>query len=263
LAIVEMARRALAGGARGVVVADGRRTEFWVAEEGSDRVAMRQELETEVSPSMESVLSLRTVEFLRVSLGLAGHAVTPVVVEPPAVRQPEPDHRVAFHMLAGAVGSTGRLAPFATVAAGLRVRLAGPVGVELRGLAPLGTQDLESADGPIATSVWMAGGGLTAAARVGTRAAFDAGAGAMAAVVRVAGTTNPDAMGVTGQAVGVALYGRIAGRFRLSPGWSLRLDLLGGSTAPQRPVVVGSGGGEITAWGEGFGAALAGLEAGF
>ena len=61
LAIEDLVRQALAGGARGVVVADGRRTEFWVAEEGSNRIAMRQELEIENSPSMESVLSLRTV----------------------------------------------------------------------------------------------------------------------------------------------------------------------------------------------------------
>ena len=72
--IEDLVRQALAGGARGVVVADGRRTEFWVAEEGSDRIAMRQELEIENSPAMESVLSLRTVEFLRVSLGLVGRA---------------------------------------------------------------------------------------------------------------------------------------------------------------------------------------------
>src|SRR5690349_23690354 len=63
-------------------ISDGRRTEFWVAEEGSDRIAMRQELETENTPGMESVLSLRTVEFLRVSLGLTGHTVTRPPVGP-------------------------------------------------------------------------------------------------------------------------------------------------------------------------------------
>ena len=70
-------RKALAGGVRAVVVADGRRTEFWIAEEGSDRVALRQELEIENSPALESVLSLRTVEFLRVSLGLVSAAGSP------------------------------------------------------------------------------------------------------------------------------------------------------------------------------------------
>ena len=51
---------------------------------------MRQELEIEISPTMESVLSLRTVEFLRVSLGLTARAtrrappVTPPPVETPA-----------------------------------------------------------------------------------------------------------------------------------------------------------------------------------
>src|SRR6185369_7453602 len=81
--IEEMVRQVVMGGVRGVVVADGRRTEFWVAEEGSNRIAMRQELEIESSPAMESVLSLRTVEFLRVSLGLVGRPPAPIAPPPP------------------------------------------------------------------------------------------------------------------------------------------------------------------------------------
>jgi hypothetical protein len=264
LHIEEMVRVALAGGARGVVVADGRRTEFWVAEEGSDRVAMRQELETEVSPSMESVLSLRTVEFLRVSLGLAGHAVTRPPEPPPPPKPREADQRVAFNLHAGAVGSTGELAPFATVGAALRVRVAGPVGFELRGLAPLGSQQLTGTVGPIDTTVWLAGGGLVLAPRTAARVAFDVGAGALTAVVRVAGTANPAFVGQTDYAVGAAVYGRVACRVRLSPSWSLRLDVLGGSTVPLRPVIAGStGGGDVTTWGLGFVAGVAGVEAGF
>ena len=110
---------------------------------------MRQELEIENSPAMESVLSLRTVEFLRVSLGLVGRAVTPPVVVQPVVPKPEEvDTRVAFNLMSGVVASTGRLAPFGTVSAALRVRIAGPVGIELRGLAPFGAQQLAGPEGP-------------------------------------------------------------------------------------------------------------------
>jgi hypothetical protein len=223
LPIDDLVRQSLAGGARGVVVADGRRTEFWVAEEGSDRVAMRQELEIESSPAMESVLSLRTVEFLRVSLGLVGRPVTPPVVVPPVVPKPEEEvgTRVAFNLMSGVVASTGRLAPFGTVSAALRVRIVGPVGIELRGMAPFGSQQLAGPRGPIDTSVWLAGGGLVLAPRTTARVAFDIGAGALAAMVRSSGNQTDDA-------VGIAVYGRAAGRIRLSPSWSVRLDVLGG-----------------------------------
>ena len=188
LPIDDLVRQALAGGARGVVVADGRRTEFWVAEEGSDRVAMRQELEIENSPAMESVLSLRTVEFLRVSLGLVGRAVTPPVVVPAVVPKPEEvGTRVAFNLMSGIVASTGRLAPFGAVSAALRVRIAGPVGIELRGMAPFASQELAGRTGPIDTSVWLAGGGLVLAPRTAARVAFDIGAGALAVMLRSSG----------------------------------------------------------------------------
>ena len=255
LPIDDLVRQALVGGARGVVVADGRRTEFWVAEEGSDRVAMRQELEIENSPAMESVLSLRTVEFLRVSLGLVGRAVTPPVIVQPVVPKPEEvDTRVAFNLMSGVVAGTGRLAPFGTVSAALRVRVAGPVGIELRGLAPFGSQELAGPMGlgPSATSVWLAGGGLVLAPRTAARVAFDIGAGALAVLVRSSGTQTDDA-------VGLALYGRAAGRIRLSPSWSVRLDLIGGSTAPRRIIITGISG-DVTTWGLGFISALAGIE---
>jgi hypothetical protein len=262
VAIDEQVRVALAGGARGVVVADGRRTEFWVAEEGTDRIGMRQELETEVSPTMESVLSLRTVEFLRVSLGLTARR-TPA--PPPIVRPQAPeDTRVALGLVSGVVGSTGRLPPFAAAGASVRVRIIGPLGLELRGLAPLMTQQIQSALGPIETSIWLGGGGLVFAPALAGPAAFELGAGALAAMAWVSGT-NHSAMGLSDHAVGVALYGRAAGRVRLTPGWSLRLDVTGGSTAPRRPVIAIGGVPEetVTTWGVGFVAATGGVEWGF
>lgn len=258
--IEELVRMALAGGARGVVVADGRRTEFWVAEEGSDRIAMRQELEIDSSPAMESVLSLRTVEFLRVSLGLTGHTVAPRPRVPPRKPRREPDKRVAFGLVSGVVASTGRLAPFATVGAGVRVRVLGPAGIELRGLLPILTQTFGSVDGPVDTTVSLVGGGLVLAPRFEGRAGFDVGAGAMAAIVRAVGTATPN--GRTDNAVGAALYGRAAGYYRISPTWLLRLDAIGGTTAARQPILVANDG-TLTPWGVAFVAALAGVEAAF
>ena len=98
-------------------------------------------------------------------------------------RKPEEvDTRVAFNLMSGVVASTGRLAPFGTVSAALRVRIVGPVGIELRGLAPFGSQELAGPKGPIDTSVWLAGGGLVLAPRTAARVAFDIGAGALAAM---------------------------------------------------------------------------------
>ena len=267
-AIDEQVRVALTGGARGVVVADGRRTEFWVAEEGTDRIAMRQELEIEISPTMESVLSLRTVEFLRASLGLTARstAAAPPVTPPPVEMPAENDARVALGVAAGVVGSTGRVPPFAAAGASVRVRLVGPLGIEVRGLASLMTQQVQSSDGPVDTSVWLGGGGLVLAPRLAGRATFEIGAGAMAAAVWASGT-NAGAMstGRSGHTVGLALYGRAAGRVRISPSWSVRLDILGGTTAARRPVIAILGVPEetVTAWGVGFVAATAGVEWGF
>jgi hypothetical protein len=152
------------------------------------------------------------------------------------------------------------LAPFPTAGASARVRVVGPVGFELRGLVPLTTQHLTAPFGQLQTSVWLGGGGLMLAPRTTGRVAFDAGAGAMAALVWGSGT-NTMGESRTGHGVGLALYGRAAVRIRLSPGWSVRLDVLGGSTALRRPIVaIGQGGGDITAWGVGFVAALAGVE---
>ena len=128
------------------------------------------------------------------------------------------------------------------------------------------TQQVQSSDGPVDTSVWLGGGGLVFAPRLAGRATFEIGAGAMAAIVWASGT-NAGAMstGRSGHTVGLALYGRAAGRVRISPSWSVRLDILGGTTAARRPVIAILRVPEetVTAWGVGFVAATAGVEWGF
>jgi hypothetical protein len=159
--------------------------------------------------------------------------------------------------MSGVVASTGKLAPFGTVSAALRVRIAGPVGIELRGLAPFGSQELAGPEGPVDLSVWLAGGGLVLAPRTPARVSFDIGAGALAAMMHGTGTTSAGTK--TDDTVGIAVYGRAAGRIRLSPSWSVRLDVIGGSTAPRR-IIITSTTEDVTTWGLGFVSALAGIE---
>jgi len=266
--IEDLVRSALTAGARGVVVADGRRTEFWVAEEGSDRIALRQELEIESSPSMESVLSLRTVEFLRVSLGLAGSAPKPPPeVTPPPVAPPPAESRATLGVSSGVVASTGSVGPFAVVGAALRVRVIGPLGVELRAAVPIGTDRLSTATDDADVSVWLAGGGLVLAPRTVGPVRVEFGAGAMAAIVRAVGVPRPPALGFTDHSVGAAVYGRASGHIRLAPRWGVRLDLIGGSTRMQRPIVTfienGTMPRDVAIWGVGFVSLLGGVEVAF
>ena len=84
--IEEQVRAALVAGARAVVVADGHRTDVWIAQDGSDRVGLRQELEVDETSGLQAVLALRTVEFLRISLGLVSEPnIVPLVAAPPIV----------------------------------------------------------------------------------------------------------------------------------------------------------------------------------
>jgi hypothetical protein len=268
--IEEQVRAAFSTGARAAVIADGHRTEFWVAEEGTDRVALRQELEIEGSPGLDSVLSLRTVEFLRVSLGLATELESPRA-QPPGVERAAPSPvpaapRFTLDVTSGILVGSGRIGMLATVSAGLRARLVGPFGLELAGYVPLGSDTVSTpSDGDIQTSLWLAGGGLTFAPRLEGRFSVDAGAGLLAVVMRTVGVAPPIGdTGLTDQGVGMALYGRAAARLRFADRWSFRVDVTGGSTAIRPPVVLVFNSiyppYEVTRWGRAFVAGLGGLD---
>jgi hypothetical protein len=83
----------------------------------------------------------------------------------------------------------------------------------------------------------------------------------MAVMMWGSGTAAADMLaGQTDHVVGLALYARAAGRIHLSPSWSVRLDVLGGSTAARRPIIITArAGNDVTAWGVGFVAATAGV----
>ena len=264
--IDEVVRQKILGGARAAVIADGHRTDVWIAAPSADRVGLRQELEVDEASGLQSVLALRTVEFLRISLGLAAQPpVSPVAPEVATVPPPPAVDRgvgLALDVSSGVLASLGKVGPFVVVGASLRARLARLVGFELCGYAPLHSRDVgtEAAGGIAHTTVWLVGGGLVlGSTRPGRRLSGEAGAGALAEVARSVGVpSTPLAMGSTVEGVGAALYARAAGQLHLGTAWALRLDLLGGGGLVRPTVTFGNN--DQGRWGTAFVAALGGGE---
>lgn len=260
--IEDVVRQQIAGGARAAVVADGHRTDVWIAAAGADRVGLRQELEVEDGSGLQSVLALRTVEFLRISLGLATPPpMAPVAAVVPRAPPPTPARDVAWALdvSSGVLASTGGVGPFAVVGASLRAHWGRWLGLELCGYAPLNTQDVAGTDGHARTTVWLAGGGLLVGLRrPARRVSAEAGVGALAAVTRSVGDAAPTLQDGTVSGVGALVYGRAAAQLRLGEAWALRLDVLAGG-AVVRPVIL-IGREEVAHWGRPFAAALGGGE---
>jgi hypothetical protein len=268
--IEEQVRSALGAGARAVVVADGHRTDVWIAQVGSDRVGLRQELEVDDTSGLQAVLALRTVEFLRISLGLvSGPPVVPLEAPPIArttmLAAPAPERWMAVDVSTGALASVGGLGTLAVAGISLRSQLAGLLGAELCAYAPLSDSELSEGVGQTRTSIWLAGGGLVLAPQADRRVSVDVGLGALAIFVRSTGTANPPQTGTTEQETGVALYARTAARFRLARRLALRVDLLGGA-ALRRPVISymsntnATNDRDLATWGSVFAAGLGGAE---
>jgi hypothetical protein len=287
--IDDVVHRSLAGGARAVVIADGTRTEIWIAEDRSDRVALRQELEIENIHDLESVLALRTVELMRVSLGLVSPPAAPARVAaapaaparaaaapPVASASPPPPaaalsvaasdgarERFSLAVSSGGVASTGRLGAFPLVGAALVARVRGALGVELRGYAPLQDRGVTDPAGQARASVWLVGAGAVAATRPDRRLSVEAGAGLMTALLHTSGSATPPDTGQTDDVLGVAVYGRGAARIRVGARWSVRVDLLAGAAVRRPTIAVANGAAldhDITTWGTAFTAALAGAD---
>ncbi|HVZ85949.1 MAG TPA: hypothetical protein VHG72_03220 [Polyangia bacterium] len=279
LDIDEQARSELGSGARAVVVADGHRTHVWIAEDDSDRVGLRQELEVAQASGQEAVLALRTVEFLRISLGLV--SAPPSAPPPPPVVAPAPPPAtiatsppdgvggplsLALDVSSGALASSGGFGASAVIGIAFRARLVDVVGAELCAYLPLGESDLTTAFGSTHSSVWLVGGGVTVLPHSDRRFAVEASLGALAAIARSTGVADPseaDARVRTDQRTGLAIYGRVAARVRLAPRWSLRVDALIG-TAAVRPVInvpaASSEDQQVASWGAVFGGGVAGVE---
>jgi hypothetical protein len=274
--IEEQVRTALVAGARAVVVADGHRTDVWIAQDRSNRVGLRQELEVDETSGLQAVLALRTVEFLRISLGLVSEPnIVPVVAAPSTVERPVPVAAVPRRWMAvdassGVLASTGGGGAIAIAGASLRAQLWGILGAELCFYAPLSQAPVTNGDGEARTSAWLAGGGLMIAPRPDDRASIVVAAGTLATLIRSDGTpSDPAASGANTFALRAALYARGAARLRLTPRWWLRLDLLGGTVVNPPPITFSTrpANVEITTsvatWGSGFAAGLGGAEVRF
>jgi hypothetical protein len=260
--IEALVSRVLGAGARAAVVADGHRTDVWIAEDGTARVALRQELEVDETSGLQSVLALRTVEFLRISMGVGAPPVAPLP-PPPAVVAPVPPPRpirsgwLAVDASSGVLTSVGRVGPLAIAGANLRAGLGGLFGIELFGYAPLTNGTLSDGADQIRTSVWMAGGGLLVAPPSEGTWAWEAAVGTMAFILRSTGIAGSATIGED-QGVGLAVYGHGAVRLRLASRWSLRIDVMGGGSL-RRPVLVFADG-DTARWGTAFAATLGGAE---
>ncbi|HEY4392711.1 MAG TPA: hypothetical protein VGP64_01555 [Polyangia bacterium] len=263
-------RAAIAGGARAVIVADGHRTDVWISDPGSTRIGLRQELEVDQDSGQQAVLALRTVEFLRISLGLVAEPAVPppvrtrpAAVAPVVPEVPKPARWFDASASAGALAVTGGGGTIAIAGLSLRAQLAGMVGAELSAYAPLSEATLTTADGEAGTSAWMAGGGILLAPRFDQRISFEVAAGSLITIVRsrgvTAATTYPPG---TDSVTRAAIYGRVAARLRLLPRLALRLDLYGGGII-RAPHIVVPATMQVATWGPGFAAGTGAAEVTF
>jgi hypothetical protein len=254
-------QRALADGARVVVFADAsrQRTQVW----GAGDAALNQALEVPAATAPDAalpLLALRTVELLRVDLGMSpAPPPPPPPRSPPAsppstiVSTPAPEPLpVTVSVASGLLVSTGRIGPLPIAGLGLAARMTRHLGAELWAYAPVVTDELRDTAGTARTSVWLAAAGLRVAPPSIGRLAFDFGAGPLLALVRATGTATPPATGATDQQLAVALYTRAAVLVHAGLHWSFGLEVLAG-TALRRPVVTFIDQ-EITTWGSAFAA---------
>lgn len=270
--IEEQVHAALAAGARAVIVADGHRTDVWIAEPESNRVGLRQELEVDESSGQQAILALRTVEFLRISLGLASAPSVEPLPVPPASKAPPPAPVSTRWLTVEATGgvltsSGGGGGTIAVAGVGVRAQIAGLVGAELCLYAPLTQVPLAGTQSEARTSVWMAGGGVLLAPRPGRRLSLEVAGGTLGVLLRSTGsTTNASNFSVsTEQAVRPAIYGRGAARLRLVSQLSLRIDLFGGAVIDAPSIKVASGPTSVQSgtWGPALAAGLGGAELSF
>jgi hypothetical protein len=270
--IAETVRRLLADGARAAIVADGHRTDVWIGEQGTDRVALREELEVNESSDVSAVLALRTVEFLRISLGVGGPSGLPVTVAataaaaPPAPAFARPEDRAwAVDVSSGVLATSGGLGPFVLAGASVRARFWGRFGIEAEGYAPLTSAEVNDVDAagheaPSHTTAWLAGAGVAFAPPM-RRVAFEAAVGAMAIWIR--STAVVDAPNEIGGAVSRgtgAGYAHGALRVRFASRFAARLDVLAGATFGRISLANITNTRELASFGPLFAGALIGAE---
>lgn len=256
---------ALAGGARAAIEIDARagRTAVSVAAPETGHVAMKQVLEAPPTATLDTLLAVRTVEFVRATL--LGPPSAPgepggddaLRLRPPARRPSESRFESTFS--SGAVAAQGGLGTEAIVGLQLGLRVGAHLRAESFGFAPLSDKTVTAGAGTSRSVTWLAGGGLSARLPIRARGAIDLGAGALAVCLRATGTPTPMHVGQTATGWGAALYARLGGEVTISGPISLRADAIGGG-ALLRPVLTLGDSGDQASWGRAFVAGLLGLK---
>jgi hypothetical protein len=267
---------ALRAGARAAVRVESRagRITVSVADPLSHAVTLREVLEGAPTAAVESMLAVRTVEFVRATLlGVPADAPGAGAPSGAVVTKPEPGlpalsapvaapvlPALAFSITSGVAAAAGGLGAQGELGLSARLRVGRLVGLELTGLAPITSEAVPGSAAPDARATfWLVGGGLYLWHPVGAAGGLELGAGALAVALRVAGDPTAGWTGGSTTRVGAAGYARAGATFALSRLLALRTDLLVGG-AFLRPVASAGGPGAYP-WGYGFGAVLAGLEA--
>jgi hypothetical protein len=251
---------ALKSGARAIVHPDSRlgRIELLIADPVAGRVTLRMSLSGSPMPTVEPVLALRAVEFVRAML-----LGTPLVL-PPLIAQltpAEPARRwVASAVISfGAAWAGGGLPAQGELGAQLRIASPRSLGFSLFVLAPVTSASVEGVAATNArASIWLGGGDLFFRRAFGRRTSLDLGIGGLAIAMRVAGDPNAGWAGTSTTALGFGGYGHLGGSISLTSILTARADIVAGSTF-RRPVA-SAGGPGIYPWGYAFATALAGIE---
>jgi hypothetical protein len=147
----------------------------------------------------------------------------------------------------------------------LAARVAGPIHVELLGVAPVTSSPTSTMAGASRSTAWLFGGGLGARWHRGS-VALETGAGALAVWLRSVGSvpapTPSSPMAASDGVLAAAAYVRGGVSLALGRAFAARLDVLAGD-AFRRLVLKFGETGEPAAWGPVFVTALAGVELGW
>jgi hypothetical protein len=261
-AFEELAAIVSAAHAQGAIRVDAGATgaEVWLAEPITGRALLRQSLSSEPSPAMTSVIALRTVKFLRASFLPAEASPAPpppaVVVSPPPAPATEPASRFRLAIAPALLFSAGGLGATVAAAATASIRLRRHLGIEVLGLVPVTTAQLDTVEGSSRVSVYLVGAGANLRWSPWQMWSTDVSAGVLAAIVRATGTAHAPLMGVTEGMTGAAPYARAGAAFGVSSWLALRADILVGDMVPRAVIQ------NAATWGRPMGAVMLGLQGG-
>jgi hypothetical protein len=265
------------------VVPSQKGVEVWVTDRATGKTVLREVVSPQPgSPAGSGTIAVRAVELLRASL-MEVESATPPPGEVPITpmvraaalprapsdeaRAPPPSRRLGLSVQLGpAVAiAAGGVDPTVHMLVDLRWVPGEWLGVDVCGLVPTAPARIESKEGSSLVTLALLGAGahIALAPLLGDhspepRWTPTLGAGVAAAWLQLEGVPKPPYAGRRGAVGMVAPYLRAGLGVTALPHLRLRLDLIGGATAP-RPVIRHAAN-QTAAWGPIFGVGSAGAE---